>query len=394
MSEWRETALGDVAEIIPGYAFKGEHFGKTGAGVIKIKDIVPPKIDVENLEKVNLKNYPAEKLEKYKLVKGDFVVAMTGATIGKIGRLSIDMEVFINQRVAKISPLGGIEKKYIYYSLINEEFHRFIQNNIDSHSAQENISGTSIGRFPILLPTHPAEQKAVVGVLSSLDDKIDLLHRQNSTLEAMAKTIFWQLFVFETTNREAGIISNLVEFNPPRQLTKGVIAPYLEMADLGTSTFHPKNWCERQFTSGMKFINGDTLLARITPCLENGKAAHVTFLKEGQVGWGSTEYIVMRSKLGLHPFFTYILSRNKDFKDYAEGCFSGSSGRQRVDLDHLKNYKISIPTETIVRSFNVVIEPIAAKLHSNFVHIRTAEKLRDMLIPKLMSGEVRVNFGA
>lgn len=104
----------------------------------------------------------------------------------------------------------------------------------------------------------------------------------------------------------------------------------------------------------MKFINGDTLLARSTPCLENGKSAHVTFLNEGQVGWGSTEFIVMRSKERLHPLFTYALTRNTDFRDYAEGCLEGSSGRQRVNVDHLSKFEIRNPQNSFVQNFNIV----------------------------------------
>jgi type I restriction enzyme, S subunit len=98
----------------------------------------------------------------------------------------------------------------------------------------------------------------------------------------------------------------------------------------------------------------------------------------------------MRSKIGLHPFFTYALARNSDFKDYAEGCLSGSSGRQRIDIDHLMNYEIVIPSEIVIHNFNDAIAPIAPKLHLNFLQIKTLEKLRDNLLPKLMSGEVRV----
>jgi type I restriction enzyme S subunit len=182
----------------------------------------------------------------------------------------------------------------------------------------------------------------------------------------------------------------LVDFNPPRKLAKGSMAPYLEMAALSTTTFNPNGWYDREFSSGTKFINGDTLLARITPCLENGKTAFITFLEKDQVSWGSTEYIVMRPKAGLHPLFAYVLARNSDFRDYAEGCMEGSSGRQRINVDHLKDYDIKIPPESVMCEFNSFSESTAPKLHSNFLQIRTLEKLRDTLLPKLMSGEVRV----
>lgn len=390
--DWRETTLADMADIVPGFAFKGEHFGDTGTLVIKIKDIVPPIINLQGAQRVDLSHYSRQKLEKYRLRKGNFVVAMTGATIGKVGRFMEEDEAYINQRVAKISPKSSVERDFVYYCLIDSDFGDFVQNNIDSHSAQENISGTSIGRYPINSPPLP-EQKAIASVLSSLDDKIDLLHRQNRTLEAMAETLFRKWFVEEAQEDwEEGSVVDLIDFNPTRKLSKGEVVPYLEMAALNTSTFSPDGWYDREFSSGTKFINGDTLLARITPCLENGKMSFVTFLKPDQVGWGSTEYIVMRPKTFLHPFFAYTLARNRDFRDYAEGCMEGSSGRQRVNVDHLKNYAIKIPSKAIIIEFNSFAESAVQKLHTNSEQIRTLKKLRDTLLPKLMSGEVRVEI--
>jgi len=197
--------------------------------------------------------------------------------------------------------------------------------------------------------------------------------------------------VEEADKREVRQISDLVEFNPVRTLSKGTIASYLEMANVNTDVFHPIEWYDREYNSGTKFINGDTLLARITPCLENGKSTYVTFLKEGQVGWGSTEFIVMRSENILHPLFSYILSKNTGFRDYAEGCLEGSSGRQRVNVDHLINFEIGIPDQSIIVLFNRILSGFEPKLQYNFKQIRTLEKLRDTLLPKLMSGEVRVN---
>ena len=187
-----------------------------------------------------------------------------------------------------------------------------------------------------------------------------------------------------------GNIADLIEFNPSRKLVRGIKAPYLEMSYLSNNTFSPSNWRMREFSSGMRFINKDTLLARITPCLENGKAAYIKFLKDGQVAWGSTEFIVMRPKIEIHPFFAYTLARNDEFRDYAIGCMEGSSGRQRVNVDYLANYSIKIPSRLTIHKFNEIAAFIEPKLHANAMQILTLQKLRDTLLPKLISGEVRV----
>ena len=94
----------------------------------------------------------------------------------------------------------------------------------------------------------------------------------------------------------------------------------------------------REFTSGTRFRNGDTLLARITPCLENGKTAFVQFLHEGTVGWGSTEFIVMCSTPVVPPEFTYLLARDSRFRSEAIQSMTGTSGRQRAQAEALATY--------------------------------------------------------
>lgn len=279
----------------------------------------------------------------------------------------------------------GNAPKFVYYFLQQLDWEKY-----SDKSAVPGVNRNDVHQELVSFPAEP-EQKAIASVLSSLDDKIDLLHRQNKTLEAMAETLFRQWFVEEAQEDwEDGTIVDLIEFNPTRKLTKGTVAPYLEMAALSTTMFSPEGWYDREFTSGTKFVNGDTLLARITPCLENGKAAYITFLNDNEVAWGSTEYIVMRPKGELHSFFAYTLSRNSDFKEYAEGCMEGSSGRQRVNVDHLKNYSIKIPSPEVIGDFNLFTEPTVQKLHANAGQIRVLEKLRDTMLPKLISGEVRV----
>ena len=137
-------------------------------------------------------------------------------------------------------------------------------------------------------------------------------------------------------------------------------------------------------------MNGDTLLARITPCLENGKAAFVHFLSEEEVGWGSTEYIVMKPKSFLHPFFSYVLAKNESFKEYAESCMEGSTGRQRINIEHLKDYKVTLPSKDIIEKYNETLNSFLPKLISNSNQIQTLQSLRDTLLPKLISGEIRL----
>jgi len=143
--------------------------------------------------------------------------------------------------------------------------------------------------------------------------------------------------------------------------------------------------------SGTKFVNGDTLLARITPCLENGKTAFVDFLpEEGQVGWGSTEYIVLRPKPPLPAEYGYYLARSEDLRTHAIQNMTGSSGRQRVPAECFAQYHIAVPPAPIAQRFGESARTLMIMISANDEQSRTLAALRDALLPKLLSGELRL----
>ena len=137
-------------------------------------------------------------------------------------------------------------------------------------------------------------------------------------------------------------LSGLIDFNPKRPLEKGAITPFIEMADLPEGERDVSRIGNRVFNgSGSKFKNGDTLFARITPCLENGKTAKVSGLPSNAVGHGSTEFIVMAAKdPGVDEDFVYYVARHPAFRAYAQGRMEGTSGRQRVSWQAIADYEI------------------------------------------------------
>ena len=185
-------------------------------------------------------------------------------------------------------------------------------------------------------------------------------------------------------------LPEMIEINPPRSLRKGKIAPYLDMANMPTIGHVPNTVIDRPFGSGMRFTNGDTLIARITPCLENGKTAYVDFLQPGKIGWGSTEYIVMRPKPPLPNEFAYCLARSAGFREFAIQNMTGTSGRQRVPAKALSQFLFPSPPEQIAASFGKVAQPLFARASEAVRESRTLAALRDTLLPKLVSGALRV----
>ena len=148
---------------------------------------------------------------------------------------------------------------------------------------------------------------------------------------------------------------------------------------------------DRAFGSGMRFVNGDTLVARITPCLENGKTAFVDFLEAGEVGWGSTEYIVLRPKPPLPDEFAYCLARSNEFRDFAIQKMTGSSGRQRVPAESFFHFHVAVASKPIAECFGQLIKPLFARSSAASKECQTLTALRDTLLPKLISGEISVS---
>ena len=140
------------------------------------------------------------------------------------------------------------------------------------------------------------------------------------------------------------MLSDIADFNPRETIKKGAIAKKIPMDVLRPFYRDIPYYVEECFSGGTKFRNGDTIMARITPCLENGKTAQVSILNDGEVGFGSTEYIVFRAKEGIaDKDYLYYLVCSPEVRDPAIKSMVGSSGRQRVQTDVVKNLEIDVP---------------------------------------------------
>lgn len=325
---------------------------------------------------------------------------------------------FVIDTAFYLEPKFEINLLWAYYELLTQDI-----NGLDSGSAIPSTTREAFYSLEVNLPPLPT-QHTIARILGSLDDKIELNRQMNETLEAMARTIFQSWFVdfdpvrAKAEGRDTGLLPEIAalfpdgfelvegrevprgwgvallpemfEIHPKRLLAKDQIAPYLDMQNVPTRGHRPIDWIMRAFGSGTKFVNGDTLLARITPCLENGKTIFVDFLNDGQVGWGSTEYIVLRPKLPLPPEFGYLLARDEDFRAHAILNMSGSSGRQRVPSECFDSFQIVIPSKPVAEKFGELVKPLMARIKENDEQSRTLAQIRDALLPKLMSGEIRV----
>ena len=403
--------LGDYIDILSGFAFKSKDFSDNGIPVIKIKNIVPPYVTLEDLSYVP--NEIAKLNHKFLLTYNDVLIALTGShinqmasVVGRIARVKYNIPSLLNQRVGKITVKneGSCDINYVYYFLSQEQIKIALASKAGGAANQANISPSDIKKLIIPLP--PIEiQRRIADILSAYDDLIENNRKQIKLLEEAAQRLYQEWFVdlrFPGHKHtkivdgvpegwESCVLDDVIEFDPKICLDKDRIKQFVPMSALSTSSMvlDVNKISDTTSNSGSKFQNGDTLLARITPCLENGKTAFVHGLESDEGTVGSTEYIVMRSKK-LNPYMVYLLSRTNSFRQSAINSMSGSDGRQRVKADKLKALVYLLPPAELIHSFEQMVSPMFEKVFALNQQIFAATQARDRLLPKLMSGEVDV----
>ena len=161
-------------------------------------------------------------------------------------------------------------------------------------------------------------------------------------------------------------LSDIIEFNPKESLPKGTLTTKIAMEDIQPFCRDISEKNLTNYTGGAKFRNFDTIMARITPCLENGKTAQVRCLKQNEIGFGSTEFIVMRAKDKISdPNFVYYLARSPYLRDIAIKSMVGSSGRQRVQIDVLKDTKLCVPSFEEQKIIGRILSSLDDKIELN-----------------------------
>ena len=429
-SEWSMVTIEAISEKVA--------MGPFGSS-IKVETFVPegvPIISGQHLHSARVDDSPgfnfiteahAQRLANANVQRGDIVFTHRG-NIGQAAYIPENSQfaryvVSQSQFYMRCDSLVAIPEFVTAYFRSPDGQHKLLANA--SQVGVPSIAQPVTYLRTIEIPFPPlSEQRAIAHILGTLDDKIDLNRRMNETLEAMARALFKSWFVdfdpvrAKTNGRDTGLprslaalfptrlvhselgeipegweansLPEVIQVNPSRSLRKGEVAPYLDMANMPTQGHTAGCVVDRPFGSGMRFMNGDTLVARITPCLENGKVAFVDFLKDGQIGWGSTEYIVLRPKQPFPAEFAYCLARSVEFREFAVQSMTGSSGRQRVPAQALGHFRLVVCPEPISDAFGRVVRPMFARASEAAAETRTLAALRASLLPKLISGEIRL----
>ena len=333
----------------------------------------------------------ADSLNKANAHRGDIVITHRG-TLGQIAFIPHDSRYdryVISQSQFRVRCNDKVLPEYLVYY-----FHTPIgQHKLLSNASQVGVPAlarpsSTFQQIEVVLP-ELSIQKRVVEIISTIQKKIANNQELNDNLQQQAFSVFDNLIANAENNDYT--VSDYAFLNPKRILAKNQVARSIDMSQLSTSGAFPSGWEMKPFNGGIRFTNGDTLLARITPCLENGKTAFIDFLDDGEVAFGSTEYIVLAPKNDTPPEMLYCLARYPAFVDYAVKNMNGSSGRQRVSAETVGQYRLPLFDKHSLVLFKEVVSPMFLKMRYNSLENMRLAELRDALLPKLMSGEIDVS---
>lgn len=389
-SEWHEVPLRELVGYIskgiaPSYA---EEASETTIRVLNQKCNRNFRISYgdSRLHDTLKKKVPPERYVK----PDDILINSTGAgTAGRIAQIEdVPSATTIDGHMTLIRSNGKVTQKFLGYALKAHQW-EVLQLDEGSTGQTELNRDRLLDEIMINYPVSFDEQNAIVCTLESIDRKLIVNEQLNDNLQQQAFSVFDNLIANAENNDYT--VSDYAFLNPKRTLAKSQVARSIDMSQLSTSGAFPSGWEMKPFNGGMRFTNGDTLLARITPCLENGKTAFIDFLDDGEVAFGSTEYIVLAPKNDTPPEMLYCLARYPAFVDYAVKNMNGSSGRQRVSAETVGQYRLPLFDKHSLVLFKEVVSPMFLKMRYNSLENMRLAELRDALLPKLMSGEIDVS---
>jgi len=394
-NNWKETTLGEVAEIKGGKRLpKGQQLQciKTFHPYIRITDIVNNQIQTHTLQYVPDAVFPS--IKRYIVSEGDIILSIVG-TIGSVARINKKLHnASLTENCVKLTNFQSIERDFLFYYLISKEGQAEIQSR-NVGSTQPKLPIYNIEKIQILCPPLP-EQKAIAAILSSFDDKIELLMRQNKTLEAIAQTTFKEWFVNFTVNGKKLKVNSktglpdgwrMGRLGDEFQIVMGQSPDgesYNESGD-GMIFFQGRAEFQERFPATRLYTTEPKRIAEKFDVLVSVRAP------VGDINVASAKCCIGRGLAAVRgKYKSYALYKIKSLKDAfnkfeAEGTVFGSIGK-----DSFADIEAIIPDSETIKSFEMITSPIDAKIYNNNSQIQTLSKLRDTLLPKLMKGKIRV----
>jgi len=400
MVKWKEVTLGEISTDIS-YGYTESATDKPiGPKFLRITDIANGRLE---WDKVPYCPITIENRSKYLLNPGDIVVARTGATTGATYMMKKNDPqdvVYASYLIRYKIDQSRAVPQFIDYQLRSNYWSLFVEGIVGG-SAQPGANAKQFASFEFLLPPLP-EQRAIASVLSSLDDKIDLLHRQNATLEAMAETIFRQWFVEEAGEDWGWVkLGELIDvhrglsYKGAGLTVEGEGVPMHNLNSVhegGAYKYEGIKYYSGEYKDRHLIVPGDVIVTNTEQGHELLLIGYPAIVPKyfSNLGIFSQHIfkLEIKSPVLTEPFLYYLLM-TFDVREQITGATNGSTVNM-LPKDGIEWAKFKLPPSQKVKDFTEFARPVIAKKEANFVQIKKIEKLRDTLLPKLMSGEVRL----
>jgi len=426
ISIWATRKLGDLVEHQKGFAFKSSEYQPSGHPIVRVTNFTDRSIDMRGC------NYlPFSDIKKYKafsLCFGDVVIATVGSwpsnpesVVGKVICVPKEADgALLNQNAVRLRATDEIDQKFLFYRLKNYDFQNYIVAGAQGSASQASITLKSIFDFTFPLPPLP-EQKAIAHILGTLDDKIELNQQMNQTLEAIARAIFKSWFVdFDPVRAKmegrqpAGMDAATADLFPDEfedshlgKIPKGWKTGCLgDIADNARRGVQPEN-----ITLSTPYIGLEHMPRRSIALVDWGTSSEVVsnkfWFKQGDILFGklrpyfhkigvavldgvcSTDILVVVPNLP--DWYSLVLFQvsSDEFVNYTNTTSTGTR-MPRTNWNDMARYEIVIPTQEVAKVFNDRVQPLIQMIRENIFQSRTLATIRDTLLPKLLSGEIRV----
>lgn len=390
MIEWKETELRSLINYKKGFAFKSSSYKEVGRLIVRVSDTTMNSVNIKTCVKID--EEIALQYKDYELRIDDIVIMTVGSwpdnpasVVGKVIRIPAQAEgALLNQNAVRIRNNENIDIHFLYYRLKSSDFSGYIVNTAQGSANQASITLEDIFNYKFLLPCL-SKQKTISNVLKTIDDKIDLLQRQNAIIENMAETLFRQSFIEEAQEEwEEGSIYNFIDivygfpfkskyFNEEKN---GL--PLIRIRDLkaGYSNIYTNEECDSKF-----ILNNGDLVAG----MDGEFRLYI---------WSGKKSVLNQRACKFIPKYEYVpdlfvFALMKPHLHYYENTKAGTTVIHlgKADLDEIK---IPIPPKDLLIKYGNETRDWFSKIKNNNSQIHTLTSLRDILLPKLMSGEIKL----
>ena len=420
-ADWISLTLADACSAIDYGLTASASTQRSGPRFLRITDIVSGLIDWTSVPYVAVDDGTSE---KYRLYSGDIVVARTGASTGASAYIKDPPRAVFASYLVRLQAKPDFSARFLAYFLKSEAFWQFIRGVLGDKSAQPNASASTMTAAPLRAPRNKADQRAIAHILGTLDDKIELNRRMNATLEAMARALFRSWFVefdpvrAKMEGRDTGLPKDIADLFPDRlvdselgEIPEGWTTWRLQgLAEHHAQSITPSSDPEVDFDlfsipaydagqlpervlgeairSNKAIVPPNAvLLSKLNPAIPR---VWMPEKSGGRPQVCSTEFLVFTPRRPATRSLLFSVFTDVSFRDMLQSMATGTSGsHQRVPTNGLKLRNVLAGSRALVGAFGDLVTPVLARTIDARAESRTLAALRDALLPKLVSGELR-----